>query len=273
MIKNVIRMVLMVLLILMPLGISAQDDYNPSNPPEPHTRYKLTTTAAPEGYTSGSGMYLEEASVWISTSAYNQNYKFLYWTLNGEYYSDVQSFYYTMPADKAVFVAVYEYDPVDPLEPVADYVHRLFLKNNITEACSFNRSSGAKVKEDSYVTVTAYVNSGYDFLGWYENGRLVSETTSFNYYMGTENVTLEARFAYNPINPDEPVGSPDVDNGLIGDVDGDGVVDISDKVLLVKHYLGGTTSVLNKSVSDVNGDSEIDITDAVEIVNKYLNSK
>lgn len=253
----------------------AQENLDPANPPEPFTYYKLNTSATPEGYTYGAGKYLEGANVNIQTSAYNQNYKFSHWTMNGEYYSDAQSFWFTMPAERVDFVAVYDYDPVDPSEPVANYSHRLYLTNNIVEACSFNRTSGNKVQEDSYVTVTAYVNQGYDFLGWYENGRQVSESSSFNYYMGTETVTLEARFLYNPVNPGEPTSgaTEGVDNGTVGDVDGDGIVDISDKVVLVKHYLNGSTSELNSRTADANNDGVVDISDAVRIVNNYLNSK
>lgn len=252
----------------------AQGDLDPTNPPEPYTRYKLATKAVPEGYTYGSGMYLQGSQVNISTSAYSQNYKFLYWTLNGERYSDVQNFTFTMIDDRADFVAVYDYDPVDPQEPIADYTHRLYVTNNMTPACSFNISSGTKVKEDTYIYVRAYVNSGYDFLGWYEAGRLVSDETAFNYLMGTDNVTLEARFSYNPINPDEPNGNQtDVANAELGDVNEDGTVDISDKVMLVNYYLKGQTSELNTAISDINNDSSVDITDAVGIVNNYLNSK
>lgn len=257
-------------------GKALAQDLNPENPPEPYTKYKLTTTATPFGYTYGDGSYLSGEEVWVQTSAYNQNYTFSHWTLNGNRYSDAMSFTYTMTESKAVFVAVYDYTPVDPSEPLPNYTHRLFLTNNMPPACSFNLSSGTKVEEDSYVYVEAYVNSGYDFVGWYEGGRLISEVPAFNYQMGTDNVTLEAKFTYNPANPDEPGSAPnqdDIANTEPGDVDGDGTIDISDKVMLVNHFISGTTSELSKGGADVNGDGVIDITDAVEIVNKYLNTK
>ena len=273
------RIIFLLALLVLPFvgGLrGAAQDLDPANPPEPYTRYRLTTTATPYGYTYGAGSYLSGTAVNVRTSAYSQNYKFSHWTLNGEYYGDAMSFTYVMPEDKAEFVAVYDYDPVDPAEPLPNYTHRLFLTNNMTPACSFNISSGTKVQEEAWIYIQAYVNSGYDFVGWYEGGRLVSESPAFNYQMGTQSVTLEAKFTYNPVNPSEPGSAPgqdDIANTESGDVDGDGTIDISDKVMLVNHYLDGTTSELPKDGADVNGDGEIDITDAVEIVNKYLNNR
>lgn len=274
------RRILTMMCMLLTLSVGsmhAQDDYNPVNPAEPYTRYRLTTTAEPAGYASGSGTYMSGNQVWVNTSA-SQDYVFLYWTLNGERYSDAQSFYFTMPEDYVNLVAVYEYNPVDPSEPVANYTHRLFLNSNIDVACSFNMSSGTRVGEDQYVTVRAYINSGYDFVGWFENGKLVSDQTSFNYLMGTENVTLTAQFLYNPIDPDEP-GSADSQDDIdmqettLGDISGDGTIDVGDKVLLVNHYLNGSASELPLKTADVNKDGSIDIGDAVEIINMYINSK
>lgn len=254
--------------------VLAQDDYNPTNPAEPYTYYKLTVTASPTGNTSGSGKYMSGTNVSIRTSA-AANYTFSHWTKNGEYYGDTQNFTFTMPEESVNFVAVYDYSPIDPAEPLPNYTHRLYLTTNIDGACSFNMSSGTKVKEDTYVRVRATGSQGFVFEGWYEKGVLVSEVADFNYLMGTDNVTLEAKYSYNPQNPDEPVGSPsaDVANANPGDIDEDGKVDIVDKVILVNHYLNGTTSEMNQRLGDVNQDGSIDIVDAVEIVNIYLNNK
>ncbi|MBQ0023222.1 MAG: hypothetical protein KBT29_08290, partial [Prevotellaceae bacterium] len=123
-------------------SMHAQEDFDPENPAEPLTKYRLTTKATPMGYASGTGQYLSDTQVWVNTSAYSENYVFSHWTKNGEYYSDAQSFYFTMPEDYVDFVAVYDYSPVDPQEPIANYTHRLFLESNIDVACSFNMSSG-----------------------------------------------------------------------------------------------------------------------------------
>lgn len=72
-----------------------------------------------------------------------------------------------------------------------------------------------------------------------------------------------------------PDFAPDASNKmkafLLGDVNLDGVVDVTDAVLIINHYQARTTEQLDFNVSDVNGDSIIDVTDAVGIINIYQN--
>ena len=72
-----------------------------------------------------------------------------------------------------------------------------------------------------------------------------------------------------------PDFTPDASNKmkafLLGDVNLDGVVDVTDAVLIINHYQARTTEQLDFNVSDVNGDSVIDVTDAVGIINIYQN--
>lgn len=269
--KNILCLIGM-LLVLFAGSIQAQD-LDPANPPEPLTYYKVMVSAAPYGYTSGEGSYLSGTEVTISTSSYSTDYTFSHWTKNGVKYSEEPSFQYVVDGQKAVFVAHYDFTPVDPQEPMGEYRHRLFLRNNILQACSFNMSSGVKVDDDTYVHVVAYTNTNYDFIGWFDSkGVKVSEEPSFNYLMGTENTTLEARFNYNPINPDEPMGGlqDDVANGLLGDVNEDEVVNVTDAIELINSILANKTSSLNIKLCDMNKDGEVNVTDAIEIINTIL---
>lgn len=246
------------------------DDFNPDNPAEPYTKYKVTTTATPFGYTSGGGMYMSDDVITLSTSAYSSDYTFNHWTKDGAFYSSEQNCTYTVEAKRTDFVAVYDYTPQDPAEPQFSNQFRLFLTNNISSACSFNMTSGAKVEADTYVTVTAYTSNAYDFLGWYQGSEKVSDALSFNFLMPAENTTLTARFSYNPENPDEPNAT---DYTVVGDVNEDKVVNVSDAVDLIQAYLGGTTSELKMSVADVDDNKVVNVSDAVEIITKYLNNK
>ena len=56
---------------------------------------------------------------------------------------------------------------------------------------------------------------------------------------------------------------------LVGDVNLDGVVDVTDAVLVINHYQARTTEELDFNIADVNGDDVIDVTDAVGIINIY----
>lgn len=269
------RLLGLLLLLICCQMVTAQSGYDPTNPPEPYMRYKLTTAVEPSnaGYSSGDGRYMEGQQANINTSA-RQNYTFQYWTLNGEKYSEESSFTYTMGSGKAEFVAHYAFTPSDPAEPSLNLKNRLYLTSVPEGCCSFNLTSGAKWFPDSYVYVQAYPSQGYEFMGWYEKGVKISDVASFNYFMtGVDNVTLEARFEYNPTNPDDPFSEGNDPTFLYGDVDRDKIVDVTDAVILNGHYINGTTDELQFTIADVNRDGVIDISDVVEAIQIYLNTK
>lgn len=56
---------------------------------------------------------------------------------------------------------------------------------------------------------------------------------------------------------------------LLGDVNLDGVVNVTDAVIVINHYQARTIEELDFNVSDVNGDNNINVTDAVGIINIY----
>ena len=53
----------------------------------------------------------------------------------------------------------------------------------------------------------------------------------------------------------------------VGDVNGDGDIDIADAVCIVNHVVGKSNTTFNAAAADVNDDGEVDIADAVKIVN------
>ena len=59
-------------------------------------------------------------------------------------------------------------------------------------------------------------------------------------------------------------------NMLLGDVNMDGMRDISDVVAIVNYILGSEPNVFNRKAADLNKDSSIDISDLVRIVNIIL---
>jgi hypothetical protein len=266
------------LLLLLPAGAWADDEHTPQNPPDPYAYFRVTVTASPSeaGYTSGGGMFYEGQQVSVSTSLRSADYTFSHWTLNGVAIDQPQQFTYTMEAQKLNFVAVYDFTPLNPSEPTMPDDYRLYVNTNEEGSCTFNVTNGARHKADNYVQVAAQnVSPGYQFLGWYEGGQKLSDNLSFNYLMPYEDATLTARFVYDPVSPDDPFspdGQTSIDNHKLGDVNGDGVVNISDAVLLINHYLNGTTDELPASAADANKDGQVNVSDAVEIVNRYLNN-
>lgn len=267
------------MLLAAPLAAGAQTELDPANPPEPQLSFQVTVSAEPAeaGYTSGGAKYTVGQQVYVSTSVRNSNYEFLYWTRDGVRTDDPMSFSFTMGDRKVSYVAVYGLNPKDPAEPTAPNTFRLYLDTDAEGCCTFNRASGEKQRADQYVSVAAQnVSPGYVFQGWFAGGQKVGDNLSFNYLMPYSDMTLTARFVFNPTSPADPSSSAEqqsIDNGRLGDVNNDGVVNVSDAVLLINHYLNNTTDELPVIVADVNRDGVVNVSDAVEIVNRYLNNQ
>ena len=84
--------------------------------------------------------------------------------------------------------------------------------------------------------------------------------------------TVEIRYMYNEISQSTVFNiymNEEQQEGVSGDVNGDGEVDIADAILIMKHDAGLTVIDRTlKTLSDVNQDGEIDIADAILIM-KY----
>lgn len=269
--RHIITCMMSVLLSLSShLSLHAQD-FDPENPAEPHLRQKITVKANPShavSWLNGEGYYTEGQEVWISSDSYSSSYVFSHWNKNGEYYSSEQGFYYTMGNDAVEFTAYYTYSPSSPSEPQIRDSRLYFVAEPLT-ACWFNMSSGQRYGYDDYVWLYANAHEGYSFIGWFKDGKLMSNSLSFGFYMPEGDVHLVAKFEYNPFNPAEPEGSGSQDNVQTtptGDADGDGVVDVADAVRIINLCLKGEY----ESKADVDGDGTVDVADAVAVINKCM---
>ena len=257
------------------LAFAQEGEFDPVNPPEPQVMYRVKVTAQPEeaAYVSGTGTYVIGSTVYVGTSATSPAFRFSHWLKNGEEYAASEYFTFNVADGDANFVAVYDYDPSNPSEPQLELRHRLMLECIPEGACSFNRTSGEKVKEGEMVYLRAYPSQGFEFQGWYCNGEKVGSNESLNIEMPTGDVTYYARYVFNPANPGEPQGGGqmDVETNQPGDVNGDKVVDVTDAVAVVNCYLG--QGAVDQGLADVNGDGMVDVTDAVAVVNIYLKNE
>ena len=57
-------------------------------------------------------------------------------------------------------------------------------------------SKTSTYKFNTYVDLHAYPNEGYTFIGWYNNGYVLSNEKDYKYMMWDEDFTIEARFEY-----------------------------------------------------------------------------
>ena len=106
-----------------------------------------------------------------------------------------------------------------------------------------------KVKNSWIKSTWAFKKSGTK---WYEDGNMVGNTTWFDY----EGKALPV---FEAIKEDmQPI---------IGDVNGDGVVDMNDVNNIVQYLLGNTSDGFDEKAADVNGDGEIGMPDIMFIVN------
>ena len=61
-----------------------------------------------------------------------------------------------------------------------------------------------------------------------------------------------------------------VNDGLLGDVNGDGLINVTDVVLIIDYILGRNPGNFNGAVADVNNDGSINVTDVVLVIDVIL---
>ena len=182
--------------------LTAHFEFDPAGPSEPsELPYKLTVIAEEGGSVSGGGYYLTGAVANISANP-NSSYYFDGWYYpNGTRFSTDASTTYTMGEGPATLIAKFQFNPDSPTEPGEVNGWRLKL----------TAQDGGTVSADKYIlkegettNVRANTNSNYRFVGWYHGESLISSEATFVFTMGNGNVTLEARFLFDPSSPGEP---------------------------------------------------------------------
>lgn len=202
------KIITILILALAAITANAQDDFDPILPPEPNASYKVTVGIShPDaGTVYGAGSYAtgreitirkSDASFYSTSKVY---YRFKHWTLNGEVYSTSSSFKYVVGNTNANFVAVYE-----ALSP-DEVTSKVFIEIDPSDACSSHTTGGNRYLEGNSTYISCSSNPGFEFAGWYEGDKLVSSSKSFYYTVGKDDVTLTAKFEYNPSIPKEPEG-------------------------------------------------------------------
>lgn len=194
-------------------GITAQaDDFNPSSPPEPsaptiYSRIVLLRNIDDAGTVSGAGRYVVGNTV--SLYAYvNASYTFVNWTnTKGEVLGNSTTLKFVNTENTDTLIANYRFTPAnpnEPSEPSTTLYYRLGLK--ATQGCTV--SGAGRYLAGRKITISASVESGYNFLGWTNSkGEKVSNSTSFSYTMPVNGDTLTANCVFNPNVPTEP-GDP-----------------------------------------------------------------
>lgn len=217
--NKLFRIMATMLLCFMWSSYVAFAQFYPNNPPDPGAYYKVTVKSEPEnvGWADGGGSYVTGSR--INIYAYSRGgYVFEYWTKDGEKYGTAENFEYTVESKNVTFVAHYRYDPFSPNDPNPRSLFTLNLVCEPEGGCwNFSQPNSSKHEVDEWVYLYPQRRDGYIFKGWYEGGSLICNDEDFNFEMPNHNVTLTAKFEYNPRNPGDPTaeaGTDPADNYL-----------------------------------------------------------
>lgn len=139
-----------------------------------------------------------------------------------------------------------------------DMSHSSYLFTNRVSAEGDGTVGVESITTATTRAVYAVPDEGAEFIGWFNaSGTLLSEEPELRFY-GTAPTALIARFT-------------EVQTGLIGDVDLDGSVTVTDALLAMRHSMGIITlsgqSLIN---ADVDGNGTVTVTDALLIMRMAL---
>ena len=112
--------------------------------------------------------------------------------------------------------------------------------------------------EEDCVYDYAFADSnGAEFLGWYtEDGTLIQDDSEYLYPSAANERRVVARFGEAPLAP--------------GDANGDGVIDMTDALLVMRYALGLMNDLPGLDYVDMNGDGLVNMTDALLILRAAL---
>ena len=200
----------MLALFMCSISLWAQDDtFNPSSPAEPGPpgnvpMLSLVADPVDGGTVSGAGWY--EVGTNVTLRAYNkQNYVFDRWAdADGNTVSTSAQFKYTKKQGDETLTALFRFSPGSPAEPT-EIAQQVYHQLTLVAEDGGTVSGGGKYMPNTRVYLSASLNTGYVFKGWYNaDGTLVSSSASFYYTTTAADVTLTARFSFNPGSPGEP---------------------------------------------------------------------
>lgn len=203
-----IRYLSLLMLLLGSSSLWGQDDFNPSDPPEPGSppmKLQVRVSPAEAGSASGAGSYAEGTTV--NLKAYtNTGFKFVNWTnSNGDELSTSATFTYMKGTGHECLTANYVFDPTSPSEPV-EPSQIMYYQLQLTATEGGTASGGGQYVSGKQITLKANPQTGFDFVGWYDcvTGEQLSTSISFAYTTTAKHQVLEARFDFNPNSPVEP---------------------------------------------------------------------
>ena len=198
--------------------LTAHFAYQPGNPNEPdepdikpvQKKYKLTVVSEEGGTNvSGSGEYVSGTQVTLSVSI-STGFSFQGWYNEADSLLSTNTrFSYTTQEKDETITARIKYTPNNPSEPEEPNLPSKPNPHKITVVAVPSDGGSVSVGSETVVEgeqtrVRATANTGFEFRGWYVADTLFQTAADFYYTMGNKDISMEARFVYNPSSPSEP---------------------------------------------------------------------
>lgn len=194
------------------------ESYEPTNPPDPSEKYRVTALASPDAnrvYGSG-GLYAPGETVTVRTEPV-QGYVFDAWYEGETRVSEDLSYTFTMPQRNLTLVAYFDfnpndYDPTNPGDPWLDgYYHRVrvYIEPS-ADAGSISPSTTFLMREGETRNLSASARANFKFEGWKVDGEYLEPDEFGNIInpievkMGNHDLEFTAKFSYSPNSPGDP---------------------------------------------------------------------
>lgn len=114
-------------------------------------------------------------------------------------------------------------------------------------------------------------NAGTEWTISFTNGNAYIKNVSFSdYYLQYNSSNVNCFRCYKGTQKYPTLYKEIIAQRKLGDVNGDGLVNIADVVALVSHILGNTPDVFYENAANINDDETINISDAVALVRMIL---
>ena len=115
----------------------------------------------------------------------------------------------------------------------------------------------------------------YGFLKVYSNVAS-GETVTFKYYLNGQEKPISGQvISFVNLGLEGLPSNPHVFNlevtYILGDVNGDGEIDLTDAVMIFDYYMGEEMTGFIEAAADFNSDGDIDLTDVVSVFDYYMN--
>lgn len=264
--------------------LTANCVFNPSSPGEPGDpilRHNISVVCADGGtFYGNTGRYLEGTTQSLRASA-NSGYEFEGWYLNGELYTKLSSFSYTVGKEDLQFYAKFVFNPSSPGEPampaLSTYSYYLPIVNTTpgkTVQYGINLVNTEVVKDlnirltfppdfeidpndytlsSNAVGYTVTINEVVDTISIIEEG---SKLWEFSFIGGETAPATQALLTFNIFIPDSvPTGTSKlIKINQISMVQADGTP-------VTARTRNGSLGVYK--LGDVNGDNDVNVTDVL----------